>query len=192
MCIKLPKEMFPQIPKPELSKPPKQGTDPLPPRPPKEEAEKLNHTENMRTSEKGLQIIREFESLRLEAYLCPAGVWTIGYGHTDGVKRGDKITKYMAEEYLKMDARNCERALAKYVIPKINQNQFDALVSFTFNIGTGYKFQQSTLLKKVNANPMDESIAYEFSRWKHDKNGVELAGLVRRRKMEADLYFSKD
>lgn len=141
----------------------------------------------MRTSQTGINLIKSFESLRLEAYRCPAGIWTIGYGHTAGVRRGDRIDGQKAEQLLAEDLRKFENTVNREC-PGVNQNQFDALVSFTFNIGSG-NFLKSTLLKCVKANPQNLNIRYEFSRW-NKANGTVLSGLIRRRKAEADLYFS--
>lgn len=141
----------------------------------------------MRTSQTGINLIKGFESLRCEAYRCPAGIWTIGYGHTAGVRRGDRIDEQKAEQLLADDLRQFETVVNREC-PDVNQNQFDALVSFVFNIGTG-NFLKSTLLKCVKANPQNVNIRYEFSRWNKAK-GTVLAGLIRRRKAEADLYFS--
>lgn len=141
----------------------------------------------MRTSHAGINLIKQFESLRCEAYRCLAGIWTIGYGHTAGVRRGDRIDAQKAEQLLTDDLRQFEEVVNREC-PNVNQNQFDALVSFTFNVGTG-NFQKSTLLKCVKANPQNVNIRYEFSKWKK-ANGTVLAGLIRRRKAEADLYFS--
>lgn len=141
----------------------------------------------MRTSQAGINLIKQFESLRLEAYRCPAGIWTIGYGHTAGVRRGDRIDERKAEQLLAEDLRQFEDVVNREC-PGINQNQFDALVSFTFNVGTG-NFLKSTLLKCVKANPENVNIRYELSRW-NKANGTVLSGLIRRRKAEADLYFS--
>lgn len=141
----------------------------------------------MRTSHVGIALIKSFESLRLEAYKCPAGVWTIGYGHTKGVKSGDVIDAQKAEQLLSDDLKEFEAAVNREC-PGINQNQFDALVSFTFNCGTG-NFLKSTLLKCVKANPANLNIRREFERW-NKSGGMVLAGLMRRRRAEADLYFS--
>lgn len=137
----------------------------------------------MNTGYKGISLIKSFEKLELKAYKCPAGVWTIGYGHTKGVKKGDVCTEAQAEQWLKEDLANAETAMDGL---KLNQNQFDALVSFTFNLGIG-NFKKSTLYKKVKVNTNDPSIADEFAKWKF-ANGKELAGLVRRRAAEAELY----
>ena len=133
----------------------------------------------MRTGYAGISLIKQFESLRCEAYRCPAGIWTIGYGHTAGVRRGDRIDGQKAEQLLQDDLRKFEDVVNR---------EFDALVSFSFNVGTG-NFRKSTLLKCVKANPQNMNIRYEFSRW-NKAGGTVLAGLVRRRKAEADLYFS--
>ena len=143
----------------------------------------------MKTSPKGIALIKEFEGLRLKAYLCPGGVWTIGYGHTAGVKSGMVITEAQAEEYLKADLIVFERYLNGLGLA-LNQNQFDALVSFIYNVGTG-NFSSSTLLRKVRANPQDNSIMDEFLRWVYSKGRV-LPGLQRRRLAEMKLYFSND
>ena len=143
----------------------------------------------MNTSPKGIALIKEFEGLRLKAYKCPGGVWTIGYGHTVGVKPGMVISEAQAEEYLKVDLIAFERYLNGLGLA-LNQNQFDALVSFIYNVGTG-NFSSSTLLRRVRANPQDNSIMDEFLRWVYSKGRV-LPGLQRRRLAEMKLYFSND
>ena len=143
----------------------------------------------MKTSPKGIALIKEFEGLRLKAYKCPGGVWTIGYGHTAGVKPGMLISKAQAEEYLKADLIAFERYLNGLGLA-LNQNQFDALVSFIYNVGTG-NFSNSTLLRKVRANPQENSIMDEFLRWVYSKGRV-LPGLQRRRLAAMKLYFSND
>ena len=125
----------------------------------------------------------------MKAYQCPGGVWTIGYGHTAGVKPGMVITKAQAEEYLKADLIAFERYLNGLGLA-LNQNQFDALISFIYNVGTG-NFSNSTLLRKVRANPQENSIMDEFLRWVYSKGRV-LPGLQRRRLAEMKLYFSND
>lgn len=141
----------------------------------------------MRTGETGINLIKKFESLRLEAYRCPGGVWTIGYGHTKGVKKGMVITEKEADVLLKQDLEATEEIINREC-PGINQNQFDALMSFVFNVGEG-NFKKSTLLKCIKTNPENVNIRYEFSRWNKSK-GMILSGLIRRRGAEADLYFS--
>ena len=143
----------------------------------------------MKTSPKGIALIKEFEGLRLKAYLCPSGIWTIGYGHTAGVKPGMVISEAQVEEYLKADLIAFENYLNGLGLA-INQNQFDALVSFIYNVGTG-NFSSSTLLRKVRANPQDNSIMDEFLRWVYSKGRV-LPGLQHRRLAEMKLYFSND
>lgn len=143
----------------------------------------------MKTGKEGLNLIRISEGLKLTAYRCPAGVLTIGYGHTRGVRLGQIITKKVAERYLFEDARDCEYAINRLVKSDINQNQFDALVDFVFNLGEG-NFAKSTLLKLINANPNDPKIKTELEKWKHSGKQV-LAGLEKRRVAESYLYFQK-
>ena len=143
----------------------------------------------------GIQMIKEFEGFRSKPYLDAVGVPTIGYGAThyaDGrkVKMTDKpITEAEASALLAEMLKQYEKPVLDLVTSKINQNQFDALVSFTYNLG-GTNFRKSTLLKKVNANPMDLTISNEFLKWNKAGNKV-LAGLTRRRRAESDLYFTK-
>lgn len=141
----------------------------------------------MRISQKGIDLIKRFEGLRLNAYRCPANVWTIGYGHTVGVKSGDKITGARAEELLRDDLQIYERGVEACVKTEIGQNQFDALVSFAFNLGVG-ALQKSTLIKKLN---MDDHIgaAGEFPKW-CKAGGKVLDGLVKRREAEQMLFLS--
>ena len=143
----------------------------------------------MHTSPKGISLIKEFEGLRLKAYKCPGGVWTIGYGHTAGVKPGMVITEEQAEQFLKEDLLIFEKAVNNQNL-SINQNQFDALVSLIYNIGIG-NFKKSTLLLKVRIDPGDNSIMDEFLRWVYSKGRV-LPGLQRRRLAEVKLYFSNE
>ena len=143
----------------------------------------------MKTSPKGIALIKEFEVLRLKAYKCPGGVWTIGYGHTAGVKLGVVITETQAEQFLKEDLLVFEKAVNTQNL-SLNQNQFDALVSLIYNIGIG-NFKKSTLLLKVRIDPGDNSIMDEFLRWVYSKGRV-LPGLQRRRLREMKLYFSNE
>lgn len=142
----------------------------------------------MKTSNRGIELIKKHETLKLEAYKCPAGILTIGYGHTRSVVKGLVITESLALELLKQDLANAEYAVNRERL-KLNQNQFDALVSFVFNLGIG-NFQKSTLLRKIKLNPDDVSIKDEFARWVY-ANGVVLPGLVKRRKEESNLYFEE-
>lgn len=136
---------------------------------------------------KAIELIKEFEQLRLEAYLCPAGVWTIGWGHTKGVKQGMKITEEQAEELLREDMQEAIRAVERLGVD-LTENQYNALVSFVFNIG-GSAFAKSTIRRKILANPNDKKIEDEFLRWVY-ADGKKLDGLENRRKKEAELYFS--
>lgn len=142
----------------------------------------------MKASEKAYSFIRQFEGLRLTAYSCPAGVWTIGYGHTSGIVSGMSITKEQAEKFLRQDIAAAENIVNAECL-NLRQCQFDALVSFVFNVGGG-NFRKSTLLKKIKANPDDNSIMDEFLRWVYAR-GVVLPGLQKRRLAEMRLYFSE-
>ena len=117
----------------------------------------------MKTSEKGIELIKRFEGCRLTAYKCPAGVLTIGYGHTYGVKPLMKITQQQADTLLKGDLMIFEAGINVLNL-NINQNQFDALVSFAFNLGLN-ALNRSTLLKKIRLNPNDNTIKDEFLKW---------------------------
>ena len=135
--------------------------------------------------EKAKRLIKEFEGLRLTAYLCPAGVWTIGYGHTKGVKRGMKIDQAQADRLLDIDLIDVARSIRQLVKVYINDNQAQALVSFVFNIGSG-AFEKSTLLRKIN-NRDFLAASLEFRKWVYAK-GTKLPGLIRRRKAEKELF----
>jgi lysozyme len=143
---------------------------------------------------KGYLLITKFEGLRLKPYLCSAKIPTIGYGNTyypDGkrVTLLDKeITKQQAFDMFKEVANRFAKRVDTLVTSNINQNQFNALVSFAYNVGTG-NFSSSTLLKKVNRNPDDLTIKDEFLRW-NKAGGKVINGLTNRRNEEAILYFS--
>lgn len=140
----------------------------------------------MNISPEGLAIIKKSEGLRLSPYLCPAGVPTIGYGHTKGVTmKSPPITASDAERLLREDSAWAENAVAKRVKISINQNQFDALVSFVFNIGEP-NFATSTLLRRLNSGDYNGASA-EFDRWVYG-NGKKLPGLISRRKEERALF----
>lgn len=147
-----------------------------------------------KASQKGLDLIKQFEGLKLKPYLCPANIPTIGYGNTyypSGAKvklTDPAITKEKAEELLKFLLVSYEKAVDSFCRDDINQNQFDSLVSFAYNLGT-VALQKSTLIKKVNLNPKDVTISDEFMKW-NKANGSVLVGLTKRRQAEADLYFS--
>lgn len=148
----------------------------------------------MKLDNKGYLLICEFEGLKLKPYLCSAKVPTIGYGNTyypDGkrVTLLDKeITKQYAFEIFKDIADKFAKRVNEMVKQPLTQNQFNSLVSFAYNVGTG-NFSTSTLLKKVNANPNDLSIRAEFMKW-NKANKVVVNGLTTRRKKESDIYFT--
>lgn len=143
----------------------------------------------MKASDNCIELIKKHEGIRLEAYRCPSGVLTIGYGHTGTTRPGMKITTEEADILLRRDIASAERAVSAVPVSRpLKQCQFDALVCFVFNVGTG-NFVDSTLRAKVARNPDDPSIKNEFTRWVH-ANGKVLPGLVKRRDDEADLYFS--
>lgn len=141
----------------------------------------------MKASVDAYELIKQFEGLRLEAYLCPAGIWTIGYGHTSGVSPNSFITIQEADEYLHRDVVAIEMQLNKLNL-SLRQCQWDAIVSFVFNVGIG-NFKASTLLAKIRINPDDNSIIDEFLRWVY-ANGKVMRGLQKRRLTEMKLYFS--
>ena len=141
----------------------------------------------MKASVDAYELIKQFEGLRLKAYLCPAGIWTIGYGHTSGVSPNSFITIQEADEYLHRDVATIEMQLNKLNLI-LRQCQWDAIVSFVFNVGIG-NFKSSTLLAKIRINPDDNSIMDEFLRWVY-ANGKVMRGLQKRRLTEMKLYFS--
>lgn len=132
-----------------------------------------------------LKLIKEFEGLRLQAYLCPAKVWTIGYGHTRTVERGDVISQARAEALLAEDVAWVKDCVDVNVEVRLNANQVAALYSFIYNIGAT-AFFKSTMLRKLNKSDY-EGAASEFKRW-NKGGGVRLNGLVRRRVAEANLF----
>ena len=148
----------------------------------------------MKLDKKGLDLIAEFEGLKLKPYLCSAGVPTIGYGSTfyengTKVKLTDApITKQRAEQLLKNTADKFADKVAVLITKHVTQNQFNALVSFAFNVGVS-ALKVSTLLKLVNANPNDKNIAKEFLKW-NKASGRVVQGLTNRRIKESTIYFS--
>lgn len=141
---------------------------------------------------KGIPIIRKYEGLKLNAYICPAGVPSIGWGSTfyengSKVQMGDKITIDRADRLLFDIVQKFEISVRGLVKSSLNENQIGALTSFAFNVGVG-ALKKSILLKKVNKNPNDTTIRNEFMRWIL-VNGKKSNGLVARREAEADLYF---
>jgi len=128
-------------------------------------------------SEKGIELIKHFEGFKLEAYKCSAGVWTIGVGHTGpDVTEGLQISEIQAEELLKKDLRRFEQAITERVKVPINQNQFDALVSFAFNVGIS-ALSSSTLLRLLNDGADKSIVAAEFQRW-NKVDGKPIEGLT--------------
>ena len=140
----------------------------------------------MRTSQRGLSLIKSFEGLRLQAYQDSIGVWTIGYGATRGVKAGMKISKEQAERMLLNDVQRFESEIERLVTAKLNQNQWDALISFTYNLGAA-NLESSTLRRLLNAGNY-VAAAEQFPRW-NKAGGQVLAGLTRRRAAERDLFM---
>lgn len=148
-------------------------------------------------NEPTLALVKEYEGLYLEAYLCPAGIWTIGWGHTgkthnDGtVRQGRKITEQEAEQLLLEDLTKFRAGLEKRILPlvwaKLNENMIGALTSFCFNLGFG-NFEASTLRSRVNAKRWLDCLP-EFGKWIH-ADGQVLRGLVRRRAAESRLFCS--
>lgn len=140
----------------------------------------------MHTSKNCLEIIKYFEGFRSKAYKCPAGVWTIGYGHTKNVKPADTVTESEASELLLRDVLVCEDVVNRIVTKTLNQGQYDACIDFIFNLGAG-NFKKSTLLKKINAGDFTGA-SKEFGKWIY-AGGKKLTGLVRRRAAE-ELMFT--
>jgi len=148
----------------------------------------------MKVNKLGIETMHHFEGCKLTAYLCPAKVWTIGWGNTyypdkRPVKQGDVVTQEQANILFEMIMNEFAIQVRSVLTKEINENQFSALVCFSYNVGVG-AFKKSTLLRKININPNDETIAGEFAKWTK-AGGKVLLGLVRRRKAESDLYFKK-
>ncbi|NTU76220.1 MAG: lysozyme [Alphaproteobacteria bacterium] len=137
----------------------------------------------------GVALIKNFEGLHLAPYLCPGKIWTIGYGHTRTVHANMKITPDQAEQLLEDDLRLVEKAVARLVKVPLTDNQFAALVSFSFNVGAA-NFERSTLLKLLNRG-WYEQVPAQFMRWNR-ASGEVLGGLSRRRAAEARLWNAKD
>lgn len=134
----------------------------------------------------GIQFIKDREGLRLKAYDDGGGVWTIGWGHTKGVKKGQVINTATAEKFLKSDLAEFEGAVDALVKVELTQNQYNALVSFAFNVGVA-AFRKSTLLKVLNAGDYGR-VPNELSKWVKD-NGKTVQGLVKRRALEAAMFM---
>ena len=139
----------------------------------------------MQIGQEGLNLIKHFEGCELQAYKCPAGVWTIGYGHIKGVSEGMTITQDEAEQMLIDEMAEYEGYVNKLVTVELNQNQFDAMVSWVYNLGGG-NLSASTLLKVLNAGDY-AGVPAQMMRW-NKAGGKVLEGLTRRRQAEADLF----
>tara|TARA_R100001129_G_scaffold130188_2_gene92093 strand:- start:2086 stop:2529 length:444 start_codon:yes stop_codon:yes gene_type:complete len=143
----------------------------------------------MEISQEGLSLIKKFEGCELEAYKCAAGVWTIGYGSTNNVNEGMEISQERADMLLLEDVEVFEEAVNKLIEVPLEQNQFDALVSWTFNLGST-NLKNSTLLKVLNDKDY-EGVPAQIKRW-NKAGGKVLQGLVRRREAEALLFEGKE
>ena len=139
----------------------------------------------MKTSAEGIALIKKFEGLELDSYQCSANVWTLGYGHTQGVAEGDSCSEEEAEIILVNDLKEFETYVNALVDVELDQNQFDALVAWTFNLGPT-NLSTSTLLKKLNAGEYND-VPSEIKRWNR-AGGQVLDGLIRRREAEALLF----
>ena len=146
---------------------------------------KDSEDDNMETSQNGIELIKEFEGRRLVAYQDSVGVWTIGYGHTKDVWEDRLIIKSTADRLLAEDLAEFEKYVDNLVDVPLTQNQFDALVAWTFNLGPT-NLSESTLLKKLNAGDYD-AVPFEMKRW-NKAGGEVLEGLIRRREAEAALF----
>ena len=143
----------------------------------------------MKISAEGLALIKKFEGCELEAYQDAVGVWTIGYGHIKGVKEGMTITKEQAEEMLLEELVEYENYVLEAVNHQLDQCMFDALVSWTYNLGPS-NLNASTMLKVLNAGDYD-GVPEQIKRW-NKAGGKVITGLVRRREAEALLFEGKD
>ena len=137
----------------------------------------------------GLALIKKFEGCELEAYQCSAGVWTIGYGHTKGVTPSDSISQEEAEQMLVDELHEYESYVNEYVTVALSQNQFDALVSWVYNLGPA-NLKASTMLKVLNSGEY-EDVPAQIKRW-NKAGGKVLEGLIRRREAEACLFQGKE
>lgn len=140
----------------------------------------------MQTSSEGIRFIKAFEGFSSHPYQCQAEVWTIGYGHTQGIMPWTpSITEREACNILKQDLIKCENAVNRLISIPLKQGEFDALVSFAFNLGTG-ALQRSTLRMRLNRG--DRNIGSEFVKW-INADGKKSAGLLRRRIAESDMFL---
>ena len=142
----------------------------------------------MKISAEGLALIKKFEGCELTAYQCSAGVWTIGYGHTKSVTEGMEITNDIANDMLEAEVCEYESYINHNVSVPLKQNQFDAMVSWVYNLGPA-NLKSSTLLKVLNAGDYD-GVPAQIKRW-NKAGGKVLEGLIRRREAEALLFEGK-
>ena len=140
---------------------------------------------NMNIGQKGIDLIKHFEGCELNAYKCPAGVWTIGYGHIKGVSEGMSITQEQAEQMLLDELKEYENYINELVVVDLSQNQFDALVSWVYNLGPA-NLKSSTLLKVLNSGDY-AGVPDQIERW-NKAGGKVLEGLIRRRLAESSLF----
>jgi len=140
---------------------------------------------DLKTSQEGISLIKSFEGCELTAYRCSANVPTIGFGHTAGVSDGDTCTQEEAETMLAEDLEEFEDYVKNYVEPELQQNEFDALVAWTYNLGPK-NLSESTLLKELNAGNLEE-VPRQMKRWNR-AGGEVLDGLIRRREAESRLF----
>ena len=143
----------------------------------------------MKISQEGLALIKKFEGCELDAYKCAAGVWTIGYGSTKNVKEGDTMKQEDADNLLLHEMEEYEGYVNDLVEVDLKQNQFDALVSWVFNLGPA-NLKASTLLKVLNAKDY-EGVPAQIKRW-NKAGGKVLQGLIRRREAESLLFEGKE
>ena len=143
----------------------------------------------MNISKEVLSLIKKFEGCELEAYLCPAGVWTIGYGHTKDVKEGDKINKEEADYLLQEEMIEYESYINDFVEVPLNQNQFDALCSWVYNLGPT-NLKNSTMLRVLNEEKYAD-VPQEIKRW-NKAGGEVLDGLIKRREAEAKMFLGEE
>ena len=143
----------------------------------------------LKISQEGVALIKKFEGCELTAYQCSAGVWTIGYGHTKGIEEGMEITQQEAEDMLVEELHEYENYINDNVTAPLSQNQFDAMVSWVYNLGPA-NLKASTLLKVLNAGNYDD-VPFQMRRW-NKAGGVTLDGLIRRREAEALLFQNKE
>ena len=149
----------------------------------------LQRSSNINISQEGLSLIKRFEGCELQAYKCAAGVWTIGYGSTKGVKEGDTISQEEADKLLLHEMEEYEGYINDMVTVDLEQNQFDAMVSWVFNLGPA-NLKASTLLKVLNAKDY-EGVPAQIKRW-NKAGGKVLQGLIRRREAESLLFAGKE